>query len=418
MRLCPARVAVTLGRYLTGSVQQLIVLPMKVSFRLLALSIVLGSFVGGCAPTGHEKSGIAPTDPGAAASAHLPEYQGPATRPFAMGFTRWPADLTPEGVATAQKFADVHGDILAVMFIGGIPWPQALEGKPFPKDVQDTLADRPSRENKLFLSISPLDRDRKGLAPYWGEKENEPLPKPWDKEPLNSPRVKKAFLNFVLHSVNAMRPDYLAIGVESNVLLSRDSSKWRQLKELHRETYSAVKKVNPKLPVFFTTEVLHYKRLARDAKQSEQEKEVAELMRHSDLFAMSLYPYMSLETPRPLPENFLDFARRFKKPIAVSESGMTSRDVPLKSYGVTLLGSEAEQRDFTESLLKTAARDKYEFVINFASTDSDRLVARLRPPLDDLARIWAFTGMQTGTGRPKPALPVWDGFLKAKYVRQ
>jgi hypothetical protein len=335
-----------------------------------------------------------------------------------MGFTRWPADLTAEGLASAQKFADIHGDVLAVMFTGGIPWPQALEGKPFPKDVQDALADRPSGENKLFLSISPLDRDRKGLAPYWGEKDNQPLPKPWDKEPLNSPRVKKAFLNFVLHSVKTMRPDYLAIGVESNVLLSRDGSKWPQLKELHRETYTAMKKIYPKLPVFFTTEVLHYKRLARDAKQSEQEKEVTELMRHSDLFAMSLYPYMSLETPRPLSEDFLDFARRFKKPIAVSESGMTSREVPLKSYGVTPLSSEAKQRNFTELLLKTAARDKYEFVINFASTDSDRLVARLSPPLDDLARIWAFTGMQTSTGRPKPALAVWDGFLKAKYVRQ
>jgi hypothetical protein len=321
-------------------------------------------------------------------------------------------------VAIAQRFADTHGDIVSAMFISGIPWSQALEDKPFSKDVQEALADRPSGDKKLFLSISPLDRDRKGLAPYWGEKDNQPLPKPWDKEPLNSPRVKKAFLNFVLHSVKTMRPEYLAIGVESNVLLSRDSAKWRQLKELHRETYTAVKKAYPKLPVFFTTEVLHYKRLARDAKQSEQEKEVAELMRHSDLFAMSLYPYMSLETPRPVPGNFLDFATRFKKPIAVSESGMTSRDVPLKSYGISLLGSEAEQKDFTELLLKTAARDKYEFVINFASTDSDRLVARLRPPMDDLARIWAFTGLQTSNGRPKPALAVWDGFLKAKYGRQ
>ena len=391
---------------------------MKVFFQLLVLPIFFGSFIAGCAPAAHEESGTAHIDPGGSASVSLPEYQGPATRPFVMGFTRWPADLTAEGVAAAQKFADLHSDIIAVMFIGGIPWPEALEGKPYPKDVQDSLADRPSIEKKLFLSISPLDRDRKGLAPYWGETENEPLPKPWDKEPLNSARVKKAFLNFVLHSVKAMRPDYLAIGVESNVLLSRDSSKWHQLKELHRETYNAVKKIHPKLPVFFTTEILHYKRLAREAKQSEQEKEVAELMRHSDLFAMSLYPYMSLETPRPLPDRFLDFARRFKKPIAVSESGMTSRDVPLKSYGVSLLGSEAEQNEFTELLLKTAARDKYEFVINFASIDSDRLVARLPPPLDDLARIWAFTGMQTSSGRPKAALAVWDGFLKAKYVRR
>ena len=390
---------------------------MKIYLRHVAWAFALGGLVTGCVPAAKEHL-PAQAQSGGAAAAPLPEYEGPPTRPFAMGFTSWPADLTPEGVAIAKKFAHAHGDIISVMFIGGIPWPQALEGRPFSKDVQDALADRPSGEKKLFLSISPLDRDRKGLAPYWGEKDSQPLPDPWDKEPLNSPRVKKAFLNFVLHSVKTMRPDYLAIGVESNVLLSRDVAKWRQLKELHRETYTAVKKTYPKLPVFFTTEVLHYKRMTRDAKQSEQEKEVAELMRYSDLFAMSLYPYMSLETPRPVPANFLDFAIRFKKPIAVSESGMTSRDVPLKTYGVTLIGSEAEQRNFTELLLKTAARDKYEFVINFAGTDSDRLVARLRPPMDELARIWAFTGMQTSIGRPKPALPVWDGFLKAKYVRR
>jgi Glycosyl hydrolase family 53 len=390
---------------------------MKVYFRYVLWAFALGSFVTGCAPAANDRV-PGQAESGSLPAAPLPEYEGPATRPFAMGFTPWPADLTPEGVATAKKFADAHGDIISVMFIGGIPWPQALEGKPFSKDIHDAFADRPAREKRLFLSISPLDKDRKGLAPYWGEKDNQPLPDPWDKEALNSPRVKKAFLNFVLHSVKTMRPDYLAIGVESNVLLSRDIAKWRQLKELHRETYTAVKKTYPKLPVFFTTEVLHYKRLARDAKQSEQEKEVAELMRYSDLFAMSLYPYMSLETPRPVPANFLDFATRFKKPIAVSESGMTSRDVPLKTYGISLIGSEAEQKNFTELLLKTAARDKYEFVINFAGTDSDRLVARLRPPMDDLARIWAFTGMQTSNGRPKPALPVWDGFLKAKYVRR
>ena len=142
---------------------------MKVSFKLLVLPILFGSFIAGCAPAAYEESGTTLRDPGASASASLPEYQGPATRPFVMGFTRWPADLTPEGVAAAQKFADLHGDIIALMFIGGIPWTEALEGKPYPKDVQDTLADRPSSEKKLFLSISPLDRDRKRCrgSPSW-----------------------------------------------------------------------------------------------------------------------------------------------------------------------------------------------------------------------------------------------------------
>jgi len=345
----------------------------------------------------------------------LADYPGPAIRPFLMGFTHWPADLTDEGVAVARDYAQAHGDIAAISFIGGIPWPEAYDGRPFSRHVQQSMNYRPAPGKKLFLSISPIDKDRRDLAPYWGDSENQPLPQTWDKQRLNSTRVKRAYLNFVLRAVDAMRPDYLAIGVESNMLLSRDGTKWRQLKELHRDTYTAVKKVHKTLPVFFTTDVLHYKRLARDAKGSAQEREVDEMMRHSDMFAMSLYPHMSPEVPRPVPPSFLDFAKRFKKIIVVSESGMNSRNVELKSYGATLLGSDADQQQFTELLLKTAARDSYEFVINFASTDSERLVAKLRPPLDDIARIWAFTGMQSSDKRPKPASAVWEAFFHAKY---
>jgi hypothetical protein len=345
----------------------------------------------------------------------LPEYRGPATRSFLMGFTRWPADLTRDGVAIAEEYAYAHGDIVSVTFIGGIPWSEALDNKPYPQDVQDNLNYRPPAGKKLFLSISPLDKDRRGLAPYWGETDNQPLLPPWNREALNSARVKRAYLNFVLRAIDTMRPDFLAIGVESNVLLSRNPDKWHQLKELHRETYLAVKKLYKTLPVFFTTDVLHYKRLVRDAKGSQQEKEVMDLMRYSDLFAMSVYPHMSLEVGRPVPANFLDFATRFKRPVAVAESGMSSQDVDMRSYSTMLRGSDADQYQFTELLLRTAARDYYEFVINFASTDFERLVARLQPPRDDLARIWAYTGMQTSGKRPKPASAVWDGYLRAKY---
>jgi LmbE family N-acetylglucosaminyl deacetylase len=341
----------------------------------------------------------------------------PATRPFRLGFTRWPSDLTLESFQAAQQFAHDHGDIVSVMFIGGIPWPEALEGRPFSKDVQNNLGYQPPSGKKLFLSISPLDKERRGLAPYWGEKDNQPLPKPWAGRALNSPEVKKAFLNFTLWAVATMKPDYLAIGVESNVLLSHGRARWQQLKELHRATYAAVKARYPKLSVFFTTEVLHYKKLASEAKGSDQEGEVADLMKTSDLFAMSVYPHMSYDVPRPVPADFLDFATRFKKPIAVSESGMTSRDVELKAFKLTLRGSEADQEQFTRLLLKTATRDRYGFVINFATTDFEKLCAKLPPPLDDVGRIWAYTGMQTSGQKPKPALAVWDGFLKAKYER-
>ena len=371
--------------------------------------------LGELAPLGSSSTAPSAGAPSSQAPARLPEYRGPVSRSFLMGFTQWPSDLNEEGLAIAREYAHTHGDVVALMFIGGIPWSESFDGKPFSKDVQESMSYRPPAGKKLFLSISPLNRDKRGLAPYWGDTDNQPLPPAWSKEPLNSPRVKRAYLNFVLRAIEAMRPDYLAIGVESNVMLSRDSSRWQALKELHRDTYAAVKKAHRSLPVFFTTDVLHYKQLTRDAKGTPQEKEVADLMRYSDLFAMSLYPHMSAEVLRPVPAGFLDFAQRFKKGVAVAESGMTSRPVELRSYGTTLYGSDADQTQFTEYLLKTAARDNYEFVINFATTDSDRLVSRLRPPAADLARIWAYTGMQTGDKRPKAASAIWDAFFRAKY---
>jgi len=384
--------------------------------------MLLALAVAGCAPAEGFGPGGAPKRQPAPAQTKpapppppLPEYRGPATRPFLMGFTQWPADLNDEGVAIARDYAHSHGDIVSVMFIGGIPWPEALDGKPFSKDVQENMAYRPPAGKKLFLSISPLNRDKRGLAPYWGDTDNQPLPQGWSGEALNSARVKRAYLNFIMRAIDAMHPDYLAIGVESNVLLSRDQLKWQQLKELHRDTYTAIKKAHRSLPVFFTTDVLQYKRLTRDAKGTNQEKEVADMMRYSDLFAMSLYPHMSPEAGRPLPGNFLEFATRFKKGVAVAECGMTSRPVDLKSYNTSLYGSDADQMQFTEYLLKTAARDSYEFVINFATTDSDRLVARLRPQQADLARIWAYIGMQTADRRAKPASAVWDAYYRAKY---
>jgi hypothetical protein len=391
----------------------------------IVIAVALGLALFGCTSISSDapEAPITPPAPGVPVvpvpprPAPIPEVIGPPTRPFYMGFTLWPADLSEDGIRTAQNFAQAHGDIVSLMFIGGIPWPEALDGKPFSQDVQDNLSYRPAAGKKLFVSISPLDRDRRALAPYWGEKDNLPLPKPWDKEPFNSPRVKKAYLNFVRRTVQTMRPDYLAIGVESNVLLTREPTKWRPFKDLYRETYTVLKKSYPTLPIFFTTEVLHYKKLTMEAKGTEQEREVAELMKQSDLFAMSVYPHMSTEVPRPVPGNFFDFATRFKRPIAVSESGMTSRNISMRSYGLVLNGSDADQQQFTELLLRTAARDKYDFVINFVTTDFERLVAKLRPPQDDLARLWAFTGMQTGDKQPKPAQALWDAYLKAKVVR-
>lgn len=335
----------------------------------------------------------------------------PPSRPFRMGFTAWPADFTVEGVTMARDFAHAHSDVISVTFIGGIPWPESYAGLPYSANVQQELAYRPPDGKKLFVQISPLNRDRSGVAPYWGERDNMPLPAPWGAYPLDHPAIKKAYLAFVLRVIDAMHPDWLGIGVESNVLLSKNKAQWAQLKSLHAATYTAVKAKHPSLPVFFTTDVLHYLKYPVEARETDQAGEVAALMKWSDLFVMSIYPHVSAGVPRPVPPTFFDFARRFAKPIAVSESGDTSRPVELKSYGITLQGSEKAQQQFTATLLDVAERDRYRFLINFATTDFEKLCDKIPKPLDDFARIWAYCGMQTSAGKPKPALATWDSWL-------
>lgn len=334
---------------------------------------------------------------------------GASKRTFRMGFTPWPSEMSAAGLATSASFIEKHADLVSVMMIGGVPWQEALEGKPFPPDVMRQFAYRPPAGHRVFLSISPLAMDRKSLAPYWGARDNMPLPPEWAGRRFDSPEVVAALTNFALRAVKAMSPAYLAIGVESNALLSHDRAAWQDYKRLHRAVYAAVKKAYPRLPVFFTTEVNHYLERANEAKGSGQAAEVADLMRHSDLFAMSYYPHMSYDTRWPIPADFFSFARKFGKPIAVSETGMLSQ--PVTVTGLRLRGSEADQVQYYSVLLASAERDSYRFVVTFCTTDYEKLLAAIPEPSREIANIWTYTGLQTSSGRPKPALGLWDRAL-------
>lgn len=333
-----------------------------------------------------------------------------APRAYRLGFTRWPSELSIAGIQQADRFLERHADLVSLMLMGGIPWQEALDGEPYSPDVQNQLKYRPPAGHKIFLSIGPLDRDRKRLAPRWGEKDNLPLPAPWNAHPFDHPDVIRAFTRFTLDAVDALQPDYLAIGIESNGLLSHDAAAWERYKTFHRAVYQQVKKRHPALPVCFTIEVNHYLERATEARGKPQRAQVAELMRYSDLCALSYYPHMSYDTPWPISEDLFAFARSFGKPIAVSETGMLSQ--PVTVFGLKLRGSPEDQKQYYEALLHAADRDHYLFVVTFATTDFEKWIHQLPDAAtQDLARIWAYTGLQDSAGRPKPALEVWDRAL-------
>lgn len=337
-------------------------------------------------------------------------------RGFRLGTTLWPPDLTVQAVDRVQSFIAENCDLTAQMLLGGVPWPEAYAGTLFSDNVMEKLSYRPPAGHKLFVSLESTDMRRRQMALYMGTSDNLPLPPPWNQLGFGAPEVQSAFANYALRVVEAMRPDYLAIGIESNILLTNSPADWPAYKAFHRHAYRMVKERHPDLPVCFTIEALHLMGLSDGADSARQRAEVLELLDASDMVAFSIYPHMSYDVPRPLPADFFDFARELSqaaggKPIAIAESGFPSRDV--RVFGLTLSGSYADQRRYMELLLQTAERDSFEFVVNFAGIDFERLTARLSGEVRELALIWTYTGLETDDGQAKPALEVWRSWLDA-----
>ncbi len=327
-----------------------------------------------------------------------------------LGFTRWPSDLSLEGVQTADAFIKDHGNIAALHLERGVPWPEALIGTGYSKDVLETLAYRPPAGHKLFVSINPLNIDRNGLAPYWGAKDNMDLPPPWDDLSFDAPEVITAYGNYAAHVAALMQPDFMAIGIESNILLSKKPDLWPAYVHLHRAVYARLKQDYPALPVFFTVDVQHLRGYFDDADAAAQDKAVRVLLDASDLFALSSYPFMAPKAPSPIPVDYFTFARGYGKPIAVAETGYTTQDV--NWLGVKLRGTPELQAQYYSVLLQSAVADSYAFVITYAGTDFERMIAKLPWTIRGLAGIWQYTGLQTSDKQPKPALKIWDSFLR------
>src|SRR3982751_2242838 len=76
-------------------------------------------------------------------------------RPFAMGVTPFPYELTPEAVEATQLWILDNTDLVAIKLDEGIPWQEALENKnsydPAFESSLDWKGKKP-QDKKVFLS--------------------------------------------------------------------------------------------------------------------------------------------------------------------------------------------------------------------------------------------------------------------------
>lgn len=332
----------------------------------------------------------------------------------AMGFTPWPVDFNEAGLRRTYRFIHAHANMVAHHFDGGVPWDEALAGEALPGHLQRDWATRRGstpRSFKVFVAVTPLNFERDGLALAWTNRgDNQRLPRQWQSRALNDPAVKRAYLAYVRQVIAHFDPDYLAIGIEANLIISNAPSQWQDYLELHTHVYRAIKRENPALPVFATVQYEHLRGIEADARRNlrYQRPAVRALMRESDLLALSTYRYGTVH-PNPMTPDYFDVAKSFGKPVAIAESGAMSEGVRI--FGMALPASEADQAQFVSGLLEHATRNRFPFVVNWVAIDFTPGLKRLPRSVREIAKAWVHTGLQSADGADKPALRVWESYL-------
>lgn len=340
-----------------------------------------------------------------------------APRSFYMGFTPWPYDMSVPALVWGDRAIRAHGDIISQTFEEGVPWPEALAGKPYQHGMEKEIRDRVQRMegSKRVVSISPLNTGRNGLAPYRGDQANLPLPKPWDKIRFNDARVKTAYLQYAQRIVEEMKPDYLVAGVEVNLLLRNRPEQWEDYLELHKATYQSLKIRYPKLPILVSVVFSPYfEGLADEDKPEIQRRELTRLLAYTDLLGFSIHPFMTSWLAEKLPdESFFGqmFALSGGKPCAITESSFPGREWHMKINGgdAAFRGTPTKQQAFVSQMLNAADRAHLAFVIWFAIRDYKALWERMGR-LDSLL-VWRDTGLFDSDGKARLGLDTWDGWL-------
>lgn len=332
-----------------------------------------------------------------------------ATRNFLMGFSPWPWDATQAAVDWTFEKINEHGDIISQHLEEGVPWPEALSGASFSTNFQNLLQDRKNRAvsgKKVLLQLNPMDINRSALAPFRGNNPNEPLTAPWSTYSFDSAQVKTAYLNYVNRVADILKPDFIQIGIEVNLLIRNAPSKWASYVNLQCYVYQQLKISRPSTPVFVSVfSVPYFPEWSNDDVGDPQLQGLADVSSCSDMIAFSVHPFMSALLAESFPENYFDrlFALT-NKPIGISESSYSAQVWSLN--GLTWNGTPQKQKEFVRLMFSAAEKRNAKFVIWYTVRDYDQLWKNALGQ-SDATLVWRDTGLYDENGLPREALSLW-----------
>jgi hypothetical protein len=331
------------------------------------------------------------------ASSHAEAPSAPGSRTFRMGFSPIPPRLsTAEVLRTADEMSR-HAD--AALMVLDIPWAALLA------DTSATLLVRKDqlqlarlltqRGVPLVVQLEPangLDRGAEAAALVALGRS------------ISEPAVQRVYREYVAAFDSIVRPDYLVIAVETNLI--RAASKPSVYAALVAMSNAAAAErraagSTTKLMVSVQVDVAwgrlpggygSFVGIARDRTD----------FPFVDVLGLSSYPYLAgFRTPEEIP---LDYYSRITAdaplPMLVTEGGWSSGSVP------NVTSSPDLQARYIRRQMQLADAAKLIGVFQITFTDLD--VSTFNLPPGSILPLFAQLGLVNASYRPKPALAVWD----------
>ena len=334
-----------------------------------------------------------------------------------FGFTPFPYDMTSEAVDRTYSIVLENSTLYALHLDDGIPWDEMVEDRPIPTKIQDewdAWREHIPPGMPVYLGLAPLAKDRKHLAAAKGNRGGASMPRTLRGVRLDDDKVKRAYLTYARRAVMQFKPTWINLGIEAGELAAREPEQWPQFEALFNHVASALRREFPdlKIGISFGLQSLRKPAVAQRARA---------LIEASDYLGLSFYPHMS-----PFGEKFGDpplrpgedawreayaWVRTYTdKPIAICETGYSTRDVSLRSFDLHLKGDAQMQARYVRELIDTARRDHYLFVVWFLAIDYDKLHDRMGSG-NEVNLLWRNIGLLNGDLQPKPAWQEWKRAL-------
>lgn len=316
-----------------------------------------------------------------------------------LGFSALPPERTTQAYIGAIATAAQYGEVLLIHRTP--PWEDFLPGSTISKQTADlTRLETQLLEQyshlRLVFAIDPTDAavQRARIAD---------LPPQFDpQEGFRNPQIRQAFVAYTAYVAKNYRPEYLALGMEVNMLRDRAPGQYEAFLSLYQEAFDVAREASPTTKVFPTFQLEDLEGLL-DRPHEPQWEILDDFRGRMDVLAVTTYPYLTgvRSAAQIRPDYYAQLAERFTGEVMIVEAGYPSAPVA----GQPTLGTERDQQQFLQRLLRDAEANGFAAVIWFAALDP---VFAAQGPAAVLRNI----GLRQSDGANKLAWETWEAWSR------